>query len=521
MDFGFVLNASVDTLTSDIVTGQKDIRVFLFSGHSGGSGLDFVDADFTSGHLVRFFNTISSDDSKIDCVVLNGCENAEIVRHLSHVPVVIGTKSKINDDVARKFTYDFFRTLIESESSYKQAFVDAIAAQDTISSSMHTRGEGGGDIPETIRLNDYFLFINDEEVAEGKFPFKKLTRNWTKYVFILLLVVAGVLAYLFRHPIEQMWRGYSCTKIHNGIDKSKCNFVIGDISAPEMEDFEQWLYENIRTSSDIRAYLNCINIGSFDDVIINNALDRDSLPRICGYDFNMTGSVTEDHGKLRAEFNIFPFDPDRLSSSTFVYQVESLSNLDTLITFLDTNQANKFVLFELCASCAAQGKYKEILPSMQSLLAEYKYDTATAVSFQRLQQRLSDVALTAGDTAVALKALDNLAAAKQNNFELWALEEKTKIFEAQNDLSNQLVAQTAYLTAMEKRLPLDARIIREEPRESYIIASKQIQSERAVIIAKQNNELIDNQNLIYQDPGIERRVFKNESSRATHIPKKR
>ena len=131
-DFGFALNPPVDTLTSDILAGQKEIRVFLFSGHSGNSGLDFGKEDFTSSHLKQFFNTINADDSKIDCVILNGCTNDEIVSSLSHVPVVIGTATEINDEIAQKFTVDFFRALIESEASYKSAFAEAIAAQDNI-----------------------------------------------------------------------------------------------------------------------------------------------------------------------------------------------------------------------------------------------------------------------------------------------------------------------------------------------------------------------------------------------------
>ena len=490
-DFGFALNPPVDTLTSDILAGQKEIRVFLFSGHSGNSGLDFGKEDFTSSHLKQFFNTINADDSKIDCVILNGCTNDEIVSSLSHVPVVIGTATEINDEIAQKFTVDFFRALIESEASYKSAFAEAIAAQDNITSSIHTRSESGGSGSVEPRLNHYFMSINDRSVAEGPFPFKRKPLNWTKYLFILFLCLIGLAIFLFRESLMKMYRGYSCTMIENGIDKDKCNFVIADFSTDQGLDFAAWLHRNIETSPDIKDYLNCINITSFSRVITDNAVDQDSFPALCCYDFHLTGSYTKERDKLRAEINVYPFDPDQLSSSTFVYHVEALGELDTLITFLDTATANQFVLFEMCASCAVQKGYKNILPAMVKLLDTYKYDAATAPSFQRLQQRLSDAALHSGDTLMALRALDQVASAAQNDFALWALEEKTKIYEVQKDIPNQYLAQTTYLNAMEMRLKVDTIAMTKKKKATYKEASHQIRLRRAALVTKNDEVLKD------------------------------
>jgi hypothetical protein len=171
--------------------------------------------------------------------------------------------------------------------------------------------------------------------------------------------------------------------------------------------------------------------------------------------------------------------------------VESLGNLDTLITFLDPAVANQFVLFELCASCAMQKGFKEIIPAMADMLKDYSFDETTAPSFQRLQQRLADAALHTGDTAMALNALDQVAAARQNDFALWALEEKGKIYAIQQDIPNQYLAQTKYLDAMELRVNADTRVVVDEPRETYLKASQQIRLDRAQLVTKNDEALKD------------------------------
>ena len=113
---------SVSDLTKDLLGYQNDLALFHFSGHSDQEGLIFKDEEFDEAYITDFFNAINRGDTRLDCVVLNGCSNAKLVNRLSSVPVVIGTKSDILDRDAITFVNNFFNALIEGEATYEAAF---------------------------------------------------------------------------------------------------------------------------------------------------------------------------------------------------------------------------------------------------------------------------------------------------------------------------------------------------------------------------------------------------------------
>ncbi len=450
VDFGFALNATIDELTSKIIAEQKEIQLFHFSGHSGKSGLDFPVSDFTTERVSKFFNTICSDESKIQCVFLNGCENEEIVNQLSAVPVVIGTRTKIQDTVARKFTQDYLSALIKSESTYRQAFLDAASAQNNLPITIldHTRSEGGRhSMTGSEALNDYFLVINDPNVAQQKFPFKKGKTNWTKYLFLLFAIIALFIGFILKDPILKLMRGYTCPNVKS--EMNKCSFVIGDFTNDAGLDFNKWLFAQLEKTS-LHNYFNYANIENFSDLIINNSIHRDSLPGHCGYDFNLTGSYVADNGSHVAEFNISPVRGKTISLESFPYKTESLSSLETLITHVDAKKETPFVLYELCIKCALNKNMPALELEMATFAKNLDSLRGTKV-YQRFYYDLASLHLEYADTTSALKALDEVSTGR-NNFSLAAIERKTSLYFSSHNIPKVYESQSNLMAEYELRI---------------------------------------------------------------------
>lgn len=501
VDYEFGMNATVDALTSKIIAGQKDIRLFHFSGHSGGSGLDFPKSQFTSEQISRFFNTICSDQSKIDCVFLNGCENEDIVNQLTRVPVVIGTRSKIEDHLASKFTLDFFNALIKSECSYQQAFNDAQSAiAPGTGPGDNTRGEGGSDeIENTGRLGEYFFRANDQRVAESKFPLKPKKKNWTKYLFLLFALIALLIGFLFKDKIFGKLSGYSCASI-KPLDEHKCNFVIGDFSTiPEMADFSQWLYENIQEADVIKTYLNAININKFSNVIYDNSVHRDSLPSLCNYDFNLTGSLLHDEEGYVADFNIFPYTSHDHSLKSFSYPVKSLRSLDTLITTLNETNKTVFVLYNMCISCALNKKMPELPAILMAMVEKYNTSHETE-AYQRMHSDLVDVNLHYGDTSSALISLDKISHAVGNDIALMAIERKIELFTNSNDIFHVFETQSNLMQEYQYRIQAPDKYNLSRDVIQYQTGENNVRLDRARLILKHKDGILkDYRQIALQD----------------------
>lgn len=479
VDFAFALNESVAEMTSDIVKDQGQIRLFHFSGHSGGSGLDFHGTDFDTEHVSRFFNTIGADRSRIECVLLNGCENAEIVQKLSAVPVVIGTRTPIRDSAAQKFTHDFFAALMSAGSTYKQAFHDAVAAQKDLKASVTERVRGEGSTEDAPpQLDDYFLVINDSRVAGKGFPFKRAPHNWTKYLLVFFLIVAGALAWLFREKIALVINDFTCIPIRT--EAGKCNFVITEFSGDRsFANFEDLLHRKISRSPVLQSYLHAINLGSFDRVIRGSKVQPDNLPKLCKYDFNLSGILKKSGETYEAEFDIYPLNESIKPFRPFVYSVETINQLDTLNAKLDTSQADQFVLFQMCAVCALQKGGKELKSVMKELLADYAVTPATATSYQQMQFRMAEVALSTSDTVMALEAYDAIAKAAPNDFALSAHEQKIRLMQISGNITGLYNAQVQYREALEVRKNRPSQYQLSKPPQEYDKASERVRLQHA------------------------------------------
>ncbi|MEP6646832.1 MAG: carboxypeptidase-like regulatory domain-containing protein [Saprospiraceae bacterium] len=522
VDFVPVLNESIEKITSDIIALQKQIRLFHFSGHSGKSGLDFPGMEFKKEYVTNFFNSINSSE-RLQCIFLNGCENEDIVNKLTKIPVVIGTRSKIEDDVARKFTQDFFASLIKSENTYSNAFENAVAASNLSPGKVSkTRSEGGGDeFPGAEAINDYFMIVHNPEIANHKFPFNPKKTNWTKYLLLFFVSAAILMGYLFRDKLFGNVKGYSCASIRP-IDDKKCNFVIGDFSTiPAMTDFTKWLYENIQEASLIKSYLNAINIDKFDKVIYNNGVNRDSLPSLCHYDFNLTGSLLQENGGYVADFNIFPYGAGEHSLKSFTYSVKSLQSLDTLITTLTEDNKSAFVLYNMCISCALKKNMPE-LPAILMGMAEKYNSSHNTEAYQRMQSDLADLNLYYGDTATALMSLDKISHAVGNDLALMAIERKIDLFTDRKDSVRIFDAQSELLDAYQSRINSPDQYQIRGDVNKYEKGAHVTRLERANLVVKNNNgKLKDHKPSAARDFEYLQRVNYSHSDFASEITKLR
>lgn len=448
VDFEFGMNASVDALTSKIIAGQKEIRLFHFSGHSGGSGLDFPQSQFTAEQVSNFFNSISADDSKIDCVFLNGCENEKIVGMLSGVPVIIGTTSRIQDKTAGKFTLDFFTALIKGECTYRQAFNDAKSAiRETGETDDRIRGESGTitfTMPATI--SNYFFKSNDDRIADSKFPLKPKKTNWTKYLFFFLLATALLLGYFCRDQLSLIINGYTCSQTCFSNNKT-CNFVLGDFAkSPQVLDVSQRLINDLELYPEIGKHISIINLPEFKSVINKQRVSKDSFPSYCNYDYNVIGNFNQK----AAIFRIFPPAHNSLLDSTYTYDVKSMGRKDTANAELTSENIEQILLFEMCATCALRKSNMSDLPK-SALTIKDVIDKNGSLDYQRLYNRLADFYLINKDTAKAVLALNEVIKSGVNDFALMAIERKISLYISSHKIRNIFATQSDLITAYQAR----------------------------------------------------------------------
>ncbi|MDQ3016273.1 MAG: hypothetical protein M3R25_06100, partial [Bacteroidota bacterium] len=266
------------------------------------NGLDFHGEDFSSDHVIAFFNTIAESDT-LQCVFLNGCDNSSIVRKLTKVPLVIGTRSKVDDKVAGKFTKDFFMNLIGGEKTYEEAFDTAVVGAKISSSdvSKNTRSESSSlDPNKKEELNQYYLIKNNPKVADQKFPFNSPPRNWTKYIFLLILLITLSLGFVFKNSLAKTFAGHSC-EFADFANDTTCNLVIGDFQSIGNANQESVLAKVINFNTHINKLIQARSVEDFRKYIKESKIP--TLPSLCGYDFNVSGYSNDD----KINFKIEPY----------------------------------------------------------------------------------------------------------------------------------------------------------------------------------------------------------------------
>ena len=488
-DFGYALNAPLNDITATLLKEQKDITLFHFSGHSGQSGLDLEGEDFESAHIADFFNALSAGKA-LQCVFLNGCENEAIVSRLKNVPVIIGTKSKIQDRTARKFTLDFFHALIGGENTYEQAFKLAKESGNISDAEISiTRGESGrapgaADKP----VDPYFLQINDGNTGKTRFAFKPKQANWTKYLVLLLLAVALSLGWLYRVELMTLIKGYDCTKLtpKANIKPEQCVFAIGDINQPKnWISISALIYDRVKINPLLREYLYPINIDSFSKALGNSGRDRDSLPSLCHYDFNLTGNLVGDS----IELLVFPYVSKTQPPGRFPYKVESVDVLGMLLSAVDSVNATPFVLFTMCYSCGMKKENKGITKAMSYLADQYD-PTHSTETYQRLNYDLSALQLEYRDTTAALASLDKIRMAVGNDFSLMATERKTELLLRRGDIKEAYEAQTALLYALSDRVMDSTQFKLSTSVRQYDLAAQKARLARANMVLEHRDGLL-------------------------------
>jgi len=480
--FQFALNGTIQDITSYLTKNQKEIRLFHYSGHSGQSGLDFEGDGYDVEHISKFFNALSTNKN-LQCVFLNGCENAEIVQQLNKVPVVIGTKTKIQDTVARKVTLDFFKALIGGESTYEDAFNLALKASHIHDDSFTiTRSEGSklaADKDEP--LNQYFIQFNDKKIASQQFAFSPKQKNWTKYLFVLLFLLAAVSGFVLKHDIRKLIFGYDCSKIQT--HPEKCNFVIADLTAPSdiIDKPTTWLFNNVKATPSLQKYLFPIDLINFKEVIRGSSINQDSLPGLCGYDFNLTGNIEHAQAGIAANFFIFPFDKTKSSLKTVKYKVAALDVLDSIITQLDTSTDNAFVLYEMCIACALKRNFPDLPTAMQTLADEYD-PTHSSETYQRFMNDLATVHLQYNNMEKAIEVLNKAVAAVGNDFTLYAVERKIEIYDSHQNFLRSIDTHTELISQLESRVkqPGSYKLIKDVS--TYKKGADQVRFKRAMMI---------------------------------------
>ncbi len=477
---------SLEVVTEKIA-GIKDLRLIYYSGHSGKDGLDFSGEDFTTRHVSEFFKAIS-EKKALQCVFLNGCENEAIVQLLSEVPIVIGTKSKIEDTVAIQFAKIFFTALLKSENSYKQAFNIAVAALDIPAGEVsRTRSEGSSSRdPQNKELNAYFIKVQDEKFENATFPFIQ-KRNWTKYIFIFFLLAALILALLFQKQIRRILFKYDCSGM-NFKDDDTCNMVVGDYFSNLSSDQAGTLINAIKMDPFLTKRIKANAIKSFSTAVEGSKYTAEDLPGLCNYDFNLFGNISKE----KVSFNIFPYDSNSLEASSFHYTIESLQTVNTVVTEFTVDNVNQFVLVEACIRCGIEksivGMPAELL-RLDHLLASLRGTDG----YQIIYTRLANASMQMLDTASAIRAFDKVIESQNNDMVLMADERKIKIFELQGDAINNFKTHNHLIEAYQSRLENPGVYKMKSGFEAYQNAEKKMRFDRAMLILRHKDGALQDQ----------------------------
>lgn len=140
---------------------KEEIKIFHYGGHAEAEGLATEAAELNEEaytHIQGLSKFIGLQEG-LKLAFLNGCNTIGQAKafHRSGIPCVIGTNREIGDSEARKFSEEFYKSLVRG-SSIKKSFEEAQSSLE----SMH--GEGAG----FRSLN----FGDEKERDEEVFPFE-------------------------------------------------------------------------------------------------------------------------------------------------------------------------------------------------------------------------------------------------------------------------------------------------------------------------------------------------------------
>lgn len=124
---------SIETLAEYLSLYRNDIVLFHYSGHAGKEHLSLDDELAHSLGIAELLGNCP----RLKFVLLNGCSTVGQVSRLleKQIPIVIATSSSVEDEKAKEFAIQFYRSLYQQEN-VNQAFEAARAKILTINSSV-------------------------------------------------------------------------------------------------------------------------------------------------------------------------------------------------------------------------------------------------------------------------------------------------------------------------------------------------------------------------------------------------
>ena len=116
--------ADGDEVAEDIRNYKHRILIFHFSGHAACEQLLFKNG---SSHA-RGLAGLLGEAQNLKLVFLNGCATYDQVKLLfeNNVKIVIATKGKVNDGIAREFSETFYKALSDTDYTIRSAFEHAL-----------------------------------------------------------------------------------------------------------------------------------------------------------------------------------------------------------------------------------------------------------------------------------------------------------------------------------------------------------------------------------------------------------
>lgn len=473
---------TVAQLTGDLIARQNEVKLFHFSGHSNAGGLDFSGADFQKEHVSTFFNTLNADKVKLECIFLNGCDNVEIVRRLSGIPVVIGTRSPILDKDAFLFTVNFFRALVGGRSSYETAFNQACRSlsQQQQGKVSATRGVDLRQHEHLPVINDYFIHVNQEKVAKRRFPLGHSTGrrilSRVQYLAILITLIVAAVVFMSWDTILYHTRGYYCP---DWTDKEKCNILVGGFNGEYTNEF---ISDAINENDTFVQYIESAYEIDLKTFIRNSAILEKDFPECCGFDYLVTGAVDEKDTLTRVSIKTYPVN-------SVVNATQQATILGNLFDFRDSIQRisniyqDQLVLTRICLSCAE--KMAPLRMKAKDDIQKIAANEELAPIYQDLNEELAAIYLRAEDTLTTIALLQRVASKDINDKTLAALETVSQLQIGLREFQPAYATQTNYIQAIQARqrspdlYQLDARP------ETYESARRELMLRRARLVLDQ------------------------------------
>lgn len=166
-DYAVKYNLELPHFKTYLTEYINTMTLFHFSGHHGEAHLQLTDQLINDAALIDLLN--NSDRLKL--VFLNGCDTEKVVERLTNIPIVIGTREPINDQVAMEIAASFYELLVEDIDNFlfaeriEKRFHQAVAMKE-LEVAGNNRGElSFTELENTPDSNKYIFEINNKDLT--------------------------------------------------------------------------------------------------------------------------------------------------------------------------------------------------------------------------------------------------------------------------------------------------------------------------------------------------------------------